>query len=88
MSQITEFTTDWNNINLENGIERNYNILENISFEKLLTEITCNLPIINEETVNAHFMKELELKMKCAKDIFKSNLTNIVKRAIKEQSEY
>jgi hypothetical protein len=85
MSQVTEYHTDWNNINLENGVERNLNIVEHQSFDTFLLEISCNLSIINEQTVSTLFAELLESKIKCANEVFKANLDNIVKQAIKEQ---
>lgn len=76
---------DWNNINLNDGYERDQNILDPYSSDSLLLEINCNLPVINAKTVTAQFNESLESKISTAKEIFKANLSNIVKQARKER---
>jgi formiminotetrahydrofolate cyclodeaminase len=79
---------DWNNVDLkENSSERESTILDAYSFEQLLLEIHCNLREINDETVTAQFMESLNSKIESAKEIFKSNLKNIVKQAKKERQD-
>jgi hypothetical protein len=56
MSQLTEYSTDWNNIDLTIGYERNLNILEPYNFETLLLELSCNIPTkeLTKEAVLRH----------------------------------
>ncbi len=83
--EITDYSTDWCNIDLESSYERSLNILDPYSFDALLLEITCNLPVINRETVIAQFEKELQSKISCARGAFETNLDNIVNQAIEER---
>lgn len=80
---------NWNNINLENEYEASQNILEPYKFSTLLLEINCNIRLenINKEEVIKHFEKELNAKIREAREIFKSNLENIVNHAIKEKND-
>ncbi len=82
---LSECGTDWNNIDLERGVERDKNILEPYSFETLLLEIHCNLPEINPEIVKSQFKEQIMLKTQEAWRIFHANLDNIVKYAQKER---
>lgn len=80
---------NWSNINLKNEYEANQNILEPYKFDTLLLEINCNIRLedINKEEIKKHFEKELNAKIIEARDIFNSNLENIVKHAIKEKND-
>ena len=78
---------DWNNVNLKSGYERGQNILDPYSFDTLLTEISCNIRDINEETVKQQFETELKNKIRSAREVFKANLHNIVKEAQEYREE-
>jgi len=78
---------NWHNVNLSDNWEQDQNILDPYSFSTLLLEISCNLPQINEATVTAQFEQNLKMKIETAKEIFESNLKNIVKHAIKDKNE-
>ena len=78
---------DWNNVDLNSGYERDQNILDGYSFNTLLLEITCNIPEITREEVVKQFEYELNSKISCARDVFYSNLNNIVKKAIEEREQ-
>lgn len=77
---------DWKNIDLDSH-EIDSSLIDDFTFEDLMLLINCNLPVINKETVRAEFMKLLESKVDETKDIFESNLDNIVKYAIKERKQ-
>lgn len=70
---------NWNKIDLNDGYERDQNILDPYSSDDLLLEISCNLPVINAETVRKQFLESLESKVTTAKEIFEANLNNFVK---------
>ena len=72
---------NWKNINLTDGHERDQNILDPYSFNTLLLEISCNVKLINKETVRNQFKTELECKTVETIEIFNNNLDNIVKQA-------
>jgi len=76
---------NWSNIDLSSSYQRSLNILDPYSFDSLLLEVTCNLPVIDRQTVRAQFMTSLQSKIDCAKEVFESNLDNIVKQALKER---
>ena len=77
---------DWKNVNLTNAYERDQDILDSYSFDTLLLEIQCNLREINKETVKKQFMESLNSKIESAKEVFFSNIDNIVKQAEKERN--
>jgi len=72
---------NWNNVNLKSNFERNQNIIDPLSFDTLLLEISCNVQEINEETVLAQFETDLKSRIQSAREIMLSNLDNIVKDA-------
>lgn len=81
------FGIDWNNIDLESGYERSRNLIENLTFDALMTEISCNLPEINADTVTAQFETDLRSRVDEAREIFRANLENIVAQARKERED-
>jgi len=74
---------DWNNVDLSSPSERDANILEPLSFDILLLEVSCNVREINEQTVRAQFMESLNSKIESAKDVFEANIKNITKEAVR-----
>jgi hypothetical protein len=78
---------DFFNIDLENNYEASQSILEKYTFDTLLLELHCNIQKenLNASEVKKHFEKELHAKIKEAREIFQANLTNIVKKAIKDK---
>ncbi len=83
---LHEYVTDWDNIDLERASERDKDILDSYNFETLLLEINCNLKKINRQTVREQFDKELRNKIKTAREVFESNLDNIVQKAKQERN--
>lgn len=81
------YKTDWKNIDLNSPCERGLTIIDSLTFETLLLEIHCNLQEINEKTVTEQFEKDLNSRIKTAREIFNANLKNIVKYANKRQKE-
>ena len=77
---------DWKNVDLNSPYERGQNILDGYSFNTLLLEIACNIPEITRKEVVKQFEYELNNKISCARDVFYSNLNNIVKKAIEERN--
>ena len=78
----TEYTTNWNNINLDDNYQANLNLLENYTFDTLLLEVECNLREINKETVKAQALEVINAKHREAIEILNSNLDNITAKAI------
>lgn len=77
---------DWNNVDLDSPFEKSLPMLDAYTFEQLLLEVSCNLRVINEETVTAQFMESLNSKIESAKEVFKANLKNIVENAQTERA--
>lgn len=77
---------DWNNVDLNNGYERDQNILDPYSFDTLLLEISCNVKEVTAKTVRQQFETSLQSKINCAREVFEANLANIVAEAIKEKN--
>ena len=78
--------TDWANIDLDSAYERSLNIISPLSFETLLLEISCNIRDITHHTVTEQFLEDLKSANEDAIDVFKSNLSRIVKYAQDERS--
>jgi len=74
---------DWNNVDLSSPSERDANILDPLSFDILLLEVSCNVREINEQTVRAQFMESLNSKIESAKEVFEANIKNITKEAVR-----
>lgn len=77
---------DWKNVDLEDGCNRDQNILDPYSFNTLLLEINCNLTEITEEAVLKQALESLESKVTSMKEILENNIGNITKYAQKERN--
>lgn len=84
---VGSYGIDWNNVDLDSAFESSRNLIEGLTFDCLLLEINCNLRDINHATVTAQFETDLQSRISEARDIFKSNLTNIVNHARKQREE-
>jgi hypothetical protein len=60
-------------------------LIDSLTFENFLQEISSNLPEITEKTVTAQFEEDLRWIELDARAIFKANLKNIVEFANKER---
>ena len=80
---------NWEKIDLNSNYERNLNLLENYTFDTFLLEIYTNIRTedLNERELKKHFETELKNKVKEAKEIFQSNLTNLLNYAKNEREE-
>jgi hypothetical protein len=78
---------NWENVDLKSPYESSQNILDGYSFDILLLEIACNLPVISRETVTAQFRKSIHAKIESAKEIFENNLDNILKEALEYRNK-
>jgi len=72
---------NWKNINLKDNSERAQNIIDPLSFDTLLLEISCNLQHINEGTILQQFEEDLQSRVQSAREVMKNNLKNILKDA-------
>ena len=78
---MNNYYTDYSDIDLNSGYQKDLNIIDPLSFADLLLEINCNIPKINEQTVRKQFEEDLQRTIDSAREIFESNLKNIVKYA-------
>ena len=77
---------DWKNVDLDSH-EIDSALIDEFTFEDLMLVINCNIKEINEATVTKEFEELLQNKIEETRDIFKCNLKNVVKYAIKERKE-
>jgi len=82
----TKKIMDYSNVNLKSPYEASQNILDSINFDILLLEISCNLTVINKETIKKQFEISLDAKINEAKQVFNDNLNNILKEALAYQN--
>ena len=78
---------NWNNIDLTSH-ERESNLIDPLTFDTLLLEIKCNITTKNLTAVEITKQFEIDLQRRIneARDIFKSNLQNILKQAKAERA--
>ncbi len=85
---MNNYYTDYSNIDLNSGYQKDLNIIDPLSFADLLLEINCNLPTINEWTVRRQFEQDLQRTIKAAREVFEANMSNIVKHANSVRKEF
>ena len=78
---MTNYGTDWQNIDMNSAYETSLELVDGLTFDTLLLEIGCNCKEINERTVTEQFEADLQCIVDNAKDIFKANLENIIRKA-------
>lgn len=78
---------DWKNVNLKSGFEREQNIIDPLSFESLLLEVSCNIKDINKETITAQFETDLKDRIRSAREVFNNNLDNILNDALEYRNK-
>jgi len=78
---------DWNNVNLKSDYERNQNIIDPLSFDTLLLEISCNVRDINEASILKQFEDDLESRIFSARETLMANMQNILKEAIEYRNK-
>ena len=78
---------DWNNVNLNDNYEADQNIIDPLSFNNLLLEISCNIKNseINEATVMQQFEADLQSCIDTAREIMRANINNITNHAKKNR---
>lgn len=79
---------NWSNIDLKDAYERNLALIDELTFDTLLLEIECNIKDINAVTVTEQFEKDLQSRIEESRSIFKDNVDNIVKDAIRRRKEH
>lgn len=82
-TETANYGIDWTNIDLNSPSESEQKILDPYSFDDLLMEINCNLPVITEDTITKQFNDRLAAMVTDAKEIFQNNLANITAHATK-----
>tara|TARA_R110000765_G_scaffold218531_1_gene322975 strand:+ start:78 stop:320 length:243 start_codon:yes stop_codon:yes gene_type:complete len=79
---------NWNNIDLNDGYERDQHLIDPLTFSTLLLEVGCNCRVINEEAIKKQFEEDLQSRIEEARLVFYLNLANITKRAQSERSDH
>ena len=79
---------NWNNVNLNDGYERDQHLIDPLTFSTLLLEVGCNCREIDEEAVRKQFEEDLQSRIEDAREVFRLNLANITKRAQSERSDH
>ena len=77
---------NWKNVDLNSSYERDQKILDPYTFDTLLLEVACNVKEINNASVMAQAMEELNAKHKCAMEVLSNNIDNITAMAQKERN--
>ena len=82
---MNTYETDWSNIDLTSGHERDLNIVDPYSFNTLLLELHCNIPKhkLTKEAIEKHFNEVLEANVSQAREILRDNIDNVLKHAKK-----
>lgn len=78
---------NWSNIDLKSNYERDLSIIDNLTFDTLLLEISCNIRDINKETIKAQFETDLKARIDSARDVFNNNLNNILNESLEYRNE-
>ena len=78
---------NWNNVNLSDNYEREQNILDPLSFDTLLHEISCNCKEVTEHEVRRQFEEDLKSKIASAREVFEANLINLIEYAQNERED-
>lgn len=80
---------NWKNVNLDDSYERDQNILDPLNFDTFLLEISHNIKTcdLTEENIKKEFEDRIKTRTAEARDIFRDNLKNITKQAIKERNQ-
>ena len=72
---------NWNNIDLNDGYERDQNLIEPLKFSTLLLEVECNCKEIDAKALIKQFETDLQSRIDEAREIFGDNLRNLTKHA-------
>lgn len=75
--------TDWNNLDFD--LDGDSNLIDPLTVDGLLMQISCNLPEITEETVKAQFETSLRRINQDARAVFEANLKRIVANSTAER---
>lgn len=78
---------DWANIDLSDGWEASRNIIDPLTLEGLLWQISCNGRVIDAASIEHEFLTALQYRIDGAKELFKLNADNILSKALEERSE-
>ena len=75
---------DYNNINLKSEYERGQSIIDALSFDALLLEVSCNIRTenLNKEGIMKQFNESLQSRINSAKDIMSANIDNLLTDAL------
>lgn len=80
---------NWKNVDLKNSYELDQNIIDPLSFKKLLLEISCNIrkEDLTKESILKQFETDLKSIVTSAREVMRDNLDNILKEAQDDRKE-
>jgi viroplasmin and RNaseH domain-containing protein len=89
MANVTEYATNWENIDLKSSYQRSLNILDPYSFETLLLEIHCNLSTekLTKEAVLSHAKDILKAKYTEALQILEDNAEAVLNYELAQRED-
>ena len=68
---------------LNEDLVKSDNLLDNVTFEELITTVRCNCPTINSKTVRAELKRILEIRQQDMEYLLKENMDVIIDEAKK-----
>lgn len=77
---------NWKNIDLNSSYERDQPIIDALSSDTLLLEISCNIKDITRESITKQFETDLQSRIESAREVFNNNLDNILAKALQEKN--
>ncbi len=78
---MKNYGTVWNSIDMNSPSQTGLELIDSLTFDTLLTEIECNCPQINVETVTKQFEEDLQSRIRSAREIFLANRPGIIRKA-------
>lgn len=78
---------NWESVDLKSAYERDQPIIDVLSFDTLLLEISCNCKDINKETIKSQFETDLKNRINSAREVFNNNLDNILNDALEYRKQ-
>lgn len=78
---------DWNNIDTKSNYQMSQAIFDAYIFDTLMLEVSCNVQVINQDTVRAQALESLRSKYESALEVLEANLDALTKQAIADRNQ-
>jgi len=72
---------DWTNIKLDSW-EISLSLIDGLSFSEFVLDVDCNCSNITKAALREQFEAELECRIEDAREVFESNLDNLVRHVV------